>query len=293
MKKLTLTFLFLILTFIGCPKPENGTSPEILLPLLPGIASPQSLVVTYPTNTFRFQVNSAISPVSPTLSATATSCTISPTLPNGLSLNSTTCAITGTPTNMQPSASYTITASNSESSGQTKIGIAVSCATCRIFITSTAYSGNLGGASGADAKCNADGARPSTTSTYKAMVTDATRRACTTVDCSGGISENLDWVFYPNKMYHRADGTTQVMTTNSAGISTFPLNTGFASGAANSHWTGMNNTWTSSANNCNNWTNSSSGNGNIGINNNASTFAIFNSSPSCNQPSVFLACVEQ
>jgi hypothetical protein len=46
-----------------------------------------------------------------------TSCTAAPTLPAGLSINSTTCTISGTPTEVKASTLYTITATNA--TGQT------------------------------------------------------------------------------------------------------------------------------------------------------------------------------
>lgn len=292
MKIVYIILLLIVLCFAGCPKPGKGTSPEELLPLLPGTGSSSSLAIAYAGTPFTFTVNSVVSGVAPILSEPATLCNSIPALPTGLTLNPSTCAISGTPTVMQAPASYTIKATNDKLSGETTIRIAVSCAVCRFFPTATSYSGNLGGASGADAKCNTDANRPSTTSTYKALITDSSRRACSTANCSGGISENQDWVLYPNKTYYRADGTTVVMTTNSAGITSFPLNAGMATGAANTHWTGMNADWTNNTNSCSNWI-STSGNGTAGVINNTSSFAIFNLSQSCNQPNVFLMCVER
>src|SRR5262249_51927166 len=53
------------------------------------------------------------------------SCTVSPPLPAGLSLNVDTCQITGTPTALQGSATYTITAANLGGSVQTTVQISV------------------------------------------------------------------------------------------------------------------------------------------------------------------------
>jgi N-acetylneuraminic acid mutarotase len=55
----------------------------------------------------------------------ASSFTVSPALPNGLSLNASTGAITGTPTAVQSQASYMVTASNAAGSAQTQILISV------------------------------------------------------------------------------------------------------------------------------------------------------------------------
>ena len=61
----------------------------------------------------------------------------------------------------------------------------------RIYLTTSVITGgNLGGISGADARCSSDGNKPST-GTYKAMiVSGTTRRACSTANSGGGSSEN-------------------------------------------------------------------------------------------------------
>ncbi len=55
-------------------------------------------VLTYPLSSYSWLRGSPISTVTPTLTGSGISCTVSPALPSGLSLNSSTCAITGTPT---------------------------------------------------------------------------------------------------------------------------------------------------------------------------------------------------
>jgi Tol biopolymer transport system component len=80
-----------------------------------------------PTNySFTYTRGSAISPLAPNNNGGAiTSCTASPTLPAGLSINSTTCAISGTPAGIQASTVYSITASNSGGSSSQSITITV------------------------------------------------------------------------------------------------------------------------------------------------------------------------
>ena len=56
---------------------------------------------------------SVITQIFPTISGSITSCTSVPAMPAGLSLNSTTCAITGIPTVTLAATSFTVTASNS------------------------------------------------------------------------------------------------------------------------------------------------------------------------------------
>lgn len=76
---------------------------------------------------FTFTQNVGISTITPTLGGgSLTSCTASPLLPTGLSINSTTCAITGTPTvyNLTPN-DYTITAANTYGSTNATISITI------------------------------------------------------------------------------------------------------------------------------------------------------------------------
>ena len=54
-----------------------------------------------------------------------TGCTSSPTLPTGLSIDNTTCAISGTPTTPQTAINYTITATTSSGNATTVISIAI------------------------------------------------------------------------------------------------------------------------------------------------------------------------
>ncbi|TGL93150.1 DUF1566 domain-containing protein [Leptospira barantonii] len=85
-------------------------------------AAPSGLTYSPTTLTFYKGVNSSIAP---TVTGTVTSCTSGSTLPNGLSINSTTCTISGTPTSFQAGTNYTITASNSSGSTNTSISILI------------------------------------------------------------------------------------------------------------------------------------------------------------------------
>jgi hypothetical protein len=74
--------------------------------------APTSLV--YSSSPIILKKDTAMTTQTPSLSGgTPTSCTISPAIPNGLSINSTNCAISGTPDTLQAYTTYTITASNS------------------------------------------------------------------------------------------------------------------------------------------------------------------------------------
>jgi len=72
-----------------------------------------------------FTVGQAITPLSPTVTGTVTSYSVSPTLPGGLGLNTTTGAISGTPAAVTAQAKYTVTASNSAGSTTADVTIAV------------------------------------------------------------------------------------------------------------------------------------------------------------------------
>lgn len=82
--------------------------------------------LTYANENATYPVGYAITTNTPTASGgNVSSYSVSPALPAGLSLNTTTGEITGTPTTIQSSANYTITASNIVGSTTKQISIAV------------------------------------------------------------------------------------------------------------------------------------------------------------------------
>jgi hypothetical protein len=87
-----------------------------------GIASP---TITYNGNPFIFTTGVPITSMTPTLTGNPTSCNSLPSLPTGLTLNTSTCVISGTPTVISNSANYTITATNSAGNGTAPISISV------------------------------------------------------------------------------------------------------------------------------------------------------------------------
>jgi hypothetical protein len=75
---------------------------------------------------FTYTKGTAITPLTPNNNGGAiTGCTASPTLPAGLSINATTCTISGTPSGIQGSTIYSITASNTGGSSSATITITV------------------------------------------------------------------------------------------------------------------------------------------------------------------------
>ncbi len=82
--------------------------------------------ITYSPNSFTLTKGTAMTTVTPTTSGgTVTSWSVSPSLPAGLSLDSSTGAISGTPTAVTSSATYTVTASNTGGSDTADVTIVV------------------------------------------------------------------------------------------------------------------------------------------------------------------------
>ena len=159
----------------------------------------------------------------------------------------------------------------------------------RIFVTSATYNGNLGGPSGADAKCMADSDRPSS-GTYKAMIVtdDGSRSASPTT---------TDWVLAASTEYRRLDDTTIIGTTTASRVFSPPLSAGFDSPELIYSWSGLNPNWTTGFQSCNNWTDDSvSYYGRTGYTTDNTSYSSYNwnygSSP-CSVSSLHLICVEQ
>lgn len=93
----------------------------------PGPAAPSGL--SYPApQAYVFTQGAAIAGLQPSVTGTVTSYSLAPALPGGLSLNTTTGVISGTPTAAAPQASYTITASNAGGSVSAAVSITVNLA---------------------------------------------------------------------------------------------------------------------------------------------------------------------
>ena len=92
------------------------------LSILVRIAAPKSLSYRNPQT---FDVGKPITPLLPTVTGLVTSYTVQPALPAGLSINSTTGKISGTPTAATPVANYVVTAANSTGSTTFTLSITV------------------------------------------------------------------------------------------------------------------------------------------------------------------------
>jgi len=114
----------------------------------------------------------------------------------------------------------------------------------RIFVTDNTYTGNLGGISGADAKCNnaGDNNHPGS-GVYKALLADNTNRfPCHDSGfCTSGVVNSLDWVLRPNITYVRWDDSLPVAKADWSGVFDFSSSV-FVNPVSNSGdvvWTGI------------------------------------------------------
>jgi uncharacterized repeat protein (TIGR02543 family) len=98
---------------------EGGTASYGVVITVNDVA-PSALAYTTPNV---YTAGLAISSLNPTATGNVISYSVSPALPNGLSLDTTTGIISGTPTAVTPSAMYTITATNS--GGDTSFGVSI------------------------------------------------------------------------------------------------------------------------------------------------------------------------
>ena len=101
------------------------------------IPAPSGLTYTVPS---AFVVNSPIAPLSPSLAGTATSFSVSPVLPAGLALDTTSGVISGTPTQVTAKANYTVTVTNSSGAATDTVSIAVNDVPPTIAYSSAYYS---------------------------------------------------------------------------------------------------------------------------------------------------------
>lgn len=127
----------------------------------------------YPTgNTFSAYVSNVY--MAPTVSGTVTSYSVSPALPAGLSLSTTTGVISGVPTTATAAAAYTVTATNA--SGSTTAAV-------NIGITSTFYDNNLGAISFLNANRTFKVGTTGQAVGDKALYTGVTTIGGQTIDC--------------------------------------------------------------------------------------------------------------
>lgn len=121
--------LTLLLSLFFC-KPDLERSQLPTLEVLSSLSRSSNnstaapLTLSYSPNSTVLTQNLSIGSITPTTTGSITACTISPSLPAGLSLSST-CVLSGTPTTTQPATGYTITASNNSETVTATINISV------------------------------------------------------------------------------------------------------------------------------------------------------------------------
>lgn len=132
---------------------SNGSNTTSILITVNQMLAPTSL--SYSGNPFTFLQNTAITTQTPTVTGIVSSCSVSPTLPAGLAINNTNCAITGTPTTLQSASNYTVTATNAGGNTTFVLSIAISDlpAQCFSYTSITGddrHTGLTGGTKGCD-----------------------------------------------------------------------------------------------------------------------------------------------
>jgi hypothetical protein len=96
------------------------------------VAAPTGL--TYSTQSATYTQNSAITSNNPSVTGVVLSYSVSPALPAGLSLDTTTGIIAGNPTTPQIATSYTITATNNSGSTTDSISITINAASSPLWV---------------------------------------------------------------------------------------------------------------------------------------------------------------
>ena len=114
----------------------GNTTATLIISVAAAGTAPSGL--SYSASTISAIQNSVITPDNPTVTGTVTSYTISPTLPTGLSINSSTGIISGTPTVLHTSSSFTVTATNSY--GNTTATITISVVAAPVAPSNLSYS---------------------------------------------------------------------------------------------------------------------------------------------------------
>jgi hypothetical protein len=105
---------------------SGSTTATVQIAVAAAVVAPTSLA--YPQTSITATANQAITTDTPTVIGTATSFSVSPTLPVGLAISTTSGAISGTPTAATAQATYTITATNSAGSATATVNILVNAA---------------------------------------------------------------------------------------------------------------------------------------------------------------------
>ena len=131
-------------------------------------------------------VDTAISSLTPTVTGTVTSYSVSPTLPAGLSISTSTGVISGTPTAVSASASYTVTATNGTGSTTATVTIEVVAAANPLAAYVESF-GLSGGDAAGDADPDGDGQNNSAEYAFGTDPKSSASRPITLISSTGEI----------------------------------------------------------------------------------------------------------
>jgi hypothetical protein len=163
----------------------------------------------------------------------------------------------------------------------------------KIIFTTAVSNGNFGGAAGADVICNANKPTGYSSSTFKALLTDNTRRACYSAgnDNCGitGVTGRVDWVLPASSNLCTSD-LRLVGTTDSNKFIDY-IYPAVLSSTATVTFTGFNVSWGQSATNCSNFA-STAGTGIAGSAHVGMAGLISYTIPNCNVAGT-IYCVQQ
>jgi hypothetical protein len=140
--KCALSSLFvtlLTMTLVACGGGGGNDPPP------PPPPPPAPSALSYPAPP-AFRVGTAITALAPTVTGNVSTYSVSPTLPAGLALNTTSGVISGTPTSISATANYVITASNTSGSTTHSLAITVNDTAPTLQYPSATYSFATGAA---------------------------------------------------------------------------------------------------------------------------------------------------
>ena len=116
---------------------NTGGSTQATISITINDSAPTGL--SYNGSLFTFTVGVPITSVNPTVTGTPSSYSVSPSLPVGLAVNTTTGQLAGTPTAISASATYTVTATNAGGSTQTNFTVIVNAGPPTISYTGSPF----------------------------------------------------------------------------------------------------------------------------------------------------------
>lgn len=171
-------------------------------------------------------------------------------------------------------------------------GAGSNLSTLTIFVTASTYAANLNVA-GPDNICQQDLANPKGpgNGTWRALLGYTTRRACSTANCGGGATENLNWALRPNQSYARPD-RTYIGRTGESSLFILPLAAGFSPVPGTKAWSGIDTNWLNSLV-CSDWITTSGATSGMRAAADAVTIAAISEAAEICSSSLALICVEQ